>query len=129
MHELLYREHTAFASTSFGRQFEDESSYARTEYNRFGRLFAPWLKWGPDRTLADVMQEYQKRHEDPKYRAALRELQRDLDDDALRIKKAVDLELELRKRSEEYRQQQREAAKRPIGRRYVRVPSRRRSFR
>ena len=129
LHELLYREHTTYASTSVGQLFEDESSRARAEYNKFGRIAAPWLKWGPERTLADVVREYQERHKDPKYQAALRELQQDLDSDALRIKKAVELELELRKQADEYRQKQREAAKKPIGRRYVRVPSRRRSLR
>lgn len=115
-----------FASTSFGQQFDEESGHARTEYTRAGRLYAPWLKWGPERTLADVVHDYQERHKDPVYRAALRELQTELDTDALRIKKAVEEEMELRRRAQEHRERQRKANKRPIGRRYVRVPSRRR---
>ena len=126
---MLYREYVTFASTSFGQPFEDESSHARSEYGKFGRLHIPWLRWGVERTLADIVREYQERHKDPAYRAMLRRMQDGIDADANRIKAAVKEEMALRKQMEEYRERQREAAKRPIGRRYVRVPSRRRSLR
>lgn len=129
MHELLYRENVAFASTSYGQAFEDENSRARSEYGKFGRLYVPWLKWGADRTLADVIREYQERHKDPAYKAKLREWQAELDDEAKKVKDAVEAEMALRREAQEYRERQREAAKRPIGRRYVRVPSRRRHLR
>lgn len=119
----------AIASTSYGQQFEDESGQARSEYRKFGRLLAPWLRWGAEKTLADVVRKYQERHKDPAYRAMLYRLQGELDRDARTIKAAVEQELELRKQAQAYRERQREAAKRPIGRRHVRVPSRRRSFR
>ena len=128
--ELIYQEHLATMTALRENEFNEERQTARRVYNRCGRRLAPWLQWRPDKTIVDLWQEARKRHEDPKYKAQIRKLQDDLDADAKKITVAVEEELKLRKAAEAHREQQRAAAKRPVGRRYApRVHRRKRGLR
>ncbi len=124
LEKLIFSQHVAIASTSYGGAFTEEIDHARSAFTKRGRLTLPWLQWGPEKTLADLWEERNKRHQDPVYKAAIRELQEDLDGEAKKIAAAVEEELQLRKRAVEHRHKMAEAAKKPVGRRYVRVPRR-----
>jgi len=126
LERLIFQQHVAIASTSYGTPFTDEIDGARSAFSKHGRLTLPWLKWGPEKTLADLWEERCKRHKDPRYRMAIKQLQDELDADAKKIAVAVEEELQLRMRAVEHRRKLNEAAKQPIGRRYARVPRRKR---
>jgi hypothetical protein len=126
LEQLIFRQHVAIASTSYGTAFTEEVDHARSAFTKHGRLTLPWLQWGPEKTLADLWEERNKRHADPAYKAAIQQLQSELDQDAKKIAAAVEEEMQLRVRAVEHRRQLAEAAKKPIGRRYVRVPRRKR---
>jgi len=128
--ELIYQEHLATMTALVENEFNEERQTARRVYNRYGRRLAPWLKWGPDKTITDLWQEAEKRHANPEYKKQIRKLQADLDADSKEIAAAVEEELRLREAAEAYREQQKAAAKRSVGRRYAtRVHRRKRGLR
>jgi hypothetical protein len=128
--ELLYSEHLATMNALTGDDFSEERRAAREVYNKLGRRLAPWMRWTPEKTPADMWREAQKRHEDPEYMARLRQLQGELDARAATIKAAVQTELELRKAAQKDREERAEAGKERVGRHYGRrIPWRSRSIR
>ena len=128
--ELIYSEHLATMNALTGEEFGEERRVARSVYNRLGRRLMPWVRWTPERTVADMWQAAQERHKDPAYMANLRKLQSELDGRAESIKAAVQTELELRKAAQKDREARTAASKGTAGRHYVnRVPWRSRSLR
>jgi hypothetical protein len=105
--------------------FDEERGFAHSEYRHVGQQLVPWLRWAPQKTIADLWNDSRERRKNPEYMRRLQEMQKDLDDEANRIAAAVKEELELRQRAQDARQHERERAKKPIGRRYVKVPTRR----
>lgn len=126
LHRLIYDEHLATMTALTDEAFNEERQYARAEYRKAGERIAPWLRWAPQKTIADLWNEAQERRKDPTHMRRLTELQKELDDEADRIAAAVTEELELRQRAQEFRQRELEKARKPIGRRYARAPKRRR---
>jgi hypothetical protein len=126
LERLIFQQHVAIASTSYGAPFTEELDHARSAFTKHGRLTLPWLQWGPEKTLADLWEERCARHKDPAYRAAIQQLQTDLDTDAQKIARAVEEELQLRQQAAEHLQKLAADAKKPIGRRHVRGPRRKR---
>jgi len=129
LHELVYYEHLATMSALVEEDFRKERDSARSRHVQRGQLVVPWLRWLPERTVADLVRASQERRNDPVYMAQLQQLQAELDADAQRIQEAVDAELRLRQHISAHQQEQRAAQVRPLGRRYVRIPARRRSLR
>lgn len=129
LHELVYYEHLSTMSALVEDDFRKERDSARSRHVQRGQLLTPWLRWAPERTVADLVRDSQLRRSDPVYMQQLQQLQDELDGDAQRIKHAVETELQLRQKAVVYRQEQRAAQVKPLGRRYVRVPARRRTFR
>jgi hypothetical protein len=124
LHAMLHVEHAMAAGGSSEEGFNEELRNAKSRYTSCGKLMMPWLKWGPDKTAAESYREAQKRHEDPEYKAALRQLQADMDAEAKTISDAVQHEIQLRKESAQYRvaEKERLALK---GTRHGRLPRRR----
>jgi hypothetical protein len=129
LHELVYYEHLSTMSALVDDDFRQERDSARSRHVQRGQLLTPWLRWTPERTVADLVRDSQLRRSDPVYMQQLRQLQDELDSDAQRIKDAVEKELQLRQKAVVYRQEQRAAQVKPLGRRYVRVPTRSRALR
>ena len=130
LHRMLYDDHLAALPALVENDFREERQHARSEYRQVGELRAPWFRWAPQKTITDLWNDSRKRRENPEYMRRMRELQKELDDDADKIAAAVKEELELRKRAQEFREQEKQkAARKPIGRRYARVPKKRRQGR
>ena len=125
LHRMIYEEHLATMTALTDNAFDEERGNAQSEYRQVGQRLAPWLRWAPQKTITDLWQDSQERRKDPEHMRRLRELQKELDDEADRIAGAVKEELELRQRAQEARQREIDAKKKPIGRRYVKVPQRR----
>jgi hypothetical protein len=125
LHRMIFEEHLAVLPALTDNAFDDERGFAHSEYRHVGQQLVPWLRWAPQKTVADLWNDSRERRKNPEYMRRLQEMQKDLDDDANRIADAVKEELELRQRAQDARQHERERAKKPIGRRYVKVPTRR----
>jgi hypothetical protein len=123
---MIYEEHLATMTTLTDNAFGEERSSARSQYRQFGMLRLPWLRWAPQKTIADLWADSRERRKNPEYMAKLRQLQKELDDDADEIAARVQEELELRKLAQEFRQREMEEARKPIGRRYARAAKSRR---
>lgn len=128
--ELIYSEHLATMTALTEDAFKEEREQARDVYSRLGKRMAPWLQWTPRRTAADAWLAAQERRKDPEYMARIHQLQRDLDERADTIKKAVETELEVRKAAQKDREERKLTDKRSVGRHYAhRVPWRSRTLR
>lgn len=117
---MLYMEHLATLPALTEAAFDAERDLARSAYRKSGELRLPWLQWAPNRTVADMWRDREERRKNPAYMAHMRELQKELDDGANKIAKAVQDELELRRLAQEQREREAEEARKPIGRRYGR---------
>lgn len=125
LHQMIYEEHLATMTALTDEPFNEERQNARAEYRQVGQRLMPWLRWGPQKTITDLWNDSRERRKNPEYMQRLHVLQKELDDEADKIADAVAEELMLRKRAQEARQREIEKARRPIGRRYARVPKRR----
>lgn len=122
---MIYQQHVAIASTSYGNAFTDELEGVKSAYTKYGRLRAPWLQWRKARTLAEQWLDHCKAVQEPEYKAELARLQAELDELAAKTTAAVQAELEVRAAAREYYRKRAEKARKPLGRRYGRSKRRR----
>lgn len=111
LHLQLHHEHVSLAGFSGEDGFKEETRNARSRYSSFGRLKLPWLRWGPDKTTAELYKASQERRKDPEYMKYLDAAQAELDKRAHDIKGVItqtadmikDAGEQRRTRSETYR--------------------------
>jgi hypothetical protein len=125
LHQMIYQEHLATMTALTDTQFNDERDTARSVYSQYGRLRLPWLRWAPKKTIVDSWNESRERRKDPEYMANLWRMQNELDAEAAEIAARVKAEVEMQRRAREFHEQERERARRPIGRRYGKATRRR----
>ena len=123
LHELAYGQHISVASGMEEGDFEQEIESAHARYHQVAGAMAPWLQIRPERTPAELWADLQERRQDPAHMAWVAREQKLLDDRAAKYKAAVEAELQLMKDAKEWEQKRREALKRPLGRRNVRLPT------
>jgi hypothetical protein len=103
LHAQLHFEHVSLAGGANEEVFQEEVRNARSRYSSYGRLTLPWLKWGPDKTTAQLYQESQARRQDPAFMELLESAQAELEERANKFKGMVAQEAEVIKEATERR--------------------------
>jgi polyhydroxyalkanoate synthesis regulator phasin len=111
LHRLIFEQHMTIASISYEDAFTMAMEHAKTAYTQYGRARLPWLKWTPDKTIADKWVEHCKWRNDPANKAMLQQLQNELNEKSRKLAAAVELELQIMKQAAEHARQQELAAK------------------
>jgi hypothetical protein len=122
--ELAFHQYVAVGTACGGEDSTNVLYQARESYVEVVNALTPWLPIKPIRTAAQAWAELQERRKDPKHMEWVREAQARVDAQAKQHTDVVAAELELRKAYIEQQKQQEAQAKRPVGQRYVRLPTR-----
>ncbi|HSN70702.1 MAG TPA: hypothetical protein VLT59_04300 [Steroidobacteraceae bacterium] len=123
LHELAYAQHISIAAGLEEDAFEKEIESAHERYHQVAGAVAPWLQLKPQKTAAELWADLQERRKDPAHMAWVKQEQQLLDDRAAKYKAAVAAELQLMQDAREFEKKRRAELKKPLGRRYVRLPT------
>lgn len=130
LHELAYFQHITVAPAYDGDEFEAEIDKGHERYYQMVRVMAPWLQiTGPMKSPAEAWADLQERRKDPAHMAWVAREQKLLDERAAQYTAAVTEQLKLAQEAKEWEKQRRAALKKPVGKRYVRLPKGRRKGR
>ena len=97
LEQMVYAEHLAMLTVTYDNDFEQVRRATRNAYSRTGKLIAPWFKWQPARTIADMWQSELERRKDPEYMSMLLALQAELDAKAAKYKAETDVRLSMKR--------------------------------